>query len=81
MLNAPLYKVELRDGCLNLCAFGVWNFVLKLFRSTKRIEKFFAVPIEARLVRAVNGKRLAVRSRVREVLLLRVIGNEPLKLS
>jgi hypothetical protein len=80
VLYAPLYKVQLRDSRLNLGALGVWNLVLKLFRSTKRVKEFFAVAVEARLVRAVNAERLAVGHRVRQVALLRIVRDEPLQL-
>ena len=78
MLYAPLYKVELRHSRLNLGS-RVWNLVLKLFGPAKRVEELLAVSVEARLVRAVDGKRLAVGGLVREILLLRVVGYEPLE--
>jgi hypothetical protein len=81
VLDAPLYKVELCDSRVNLDSVRVWNLVLKLFGSAKRVKQLFTVTIETRLVRTVDQERFAVASLVRQVLLLGVIGDEPLKVS
>jgi hypothetical protein len=81
VLDAPLYKVELRDSRVNLDSVRVWNLVLKLFGSAKRVKQLFTVAIETRLVRAVDQERFAVVGLVRQVLLLGVVRDEPLKVS
>jgi hypothetical protein len=81
VLDAPLYKVELRDSRVNLDSVRVWNLVLKLFGSAKRVKQLFTVAIETRLVRAVDQERFAVVGLVRQVLLLGVVRDEPLEVS
>jgi hypothetical protein len=72
--QAPLDEVELGDGrrqTLKLYALG----------PTKRIEELFRVSVETRLVGHVDGERTSGRSRVRDVSILGVIGDEPLQIT
>lgn len=58
-----------------------WNRIRKLLRSTKGVKKFFAVSIQARLVRTVNGEQLPILGRVRCMIFLRVVRDEPFEVS
>jgi len=72
--QAPLDEVELGDGrrqTLKLYALG----------PTKGIEELFRVSVETRLVCHVYGERTSGRSRVRDVSILGVIGDEPLQIT
>jgi hypothetical protein len=72
--QAPLDEVELGDGrrqALKLYALG----------PTKGIEELFRVSVETRLVGHVDGERTPGRSRVRDVSILGVIGDEPLQIT
>jgi hypothetical protein len=72
--QAPLDEVELGDGrrqALKLYALG----------PTKGIKELFRVSVETRLVGHVYGERTPGRSRVRDVSILGVIGDEPLQIT
>jgi len=69
----PLQEIQLSDRRRE-------PLELDAFRPTERIEKFFTVPVQARLISDVYRKHLTVRSRVRHVVVLRVVRHEPLNL-
>jgi hypothetical protein len=72
--DAPPNEVELGDGR---------HEFLKLDsgRPAERVEELLGVPVEAGLVRDMDGEDLAVRGGVRHVLIFRVVGDEPLELA
>jgi hypothetical protein len=72
--DAPPDEVELGDGRHE-------TLELDTGRPTERVEELLGVPVQARLVRDVDGEDLAVRGRIRHVLILRVVGDEPLELA
>jgi hypothetical protein len=63
ILYDPLEKVELRNG-------GGYSIKLYPLGTTKWVEEFLRVPIEARLVRNMNSKHLPVRTHICHVLIL-----------
>jgi hypothetical protein len=72
--DGPSQKVQLgarRRQTLELDALG----------PAKRIKKLFTVPVQTRLVRDVHRKELPIGRRQRHVVVLRVVGHEPLELS
>jgi hypothetical protein len=68
--NAPLDEVELGDGSHESLEFYTHC-------TTEGIKELLRVSIKARLVRHVHCEHLAVGSRVRDVLVLGVIRDEP----
>lgn len=72
ILDTPFQKVE-------LCARRREPMELDAFRSTKGVEQFLTVPIQARLVGYVNREHLAGWRGVRHVVRLGVIRHEPLE--
>jgi len=71
---APTNKIE-------LCDCRRQTLKLNALRSTKRIEELFGIAIKARFIRHVDSEHLAIRRRVRHVLVLGVICHKPLELS
>jgi hypothetical protein len=47
--------------------------------TAKRIKELLRVPIEARFVSHVDCEHLSVRCSVRDVLIFRIVGDEPLE--
>ena len=70
--DTPLDEVELGDR-------GRQALKIDAGRPAKRVEELLRVSIQARLVRDVDREHLAVRSRIRHVLILRIVGHEPLQ--
>jgi hypothetical protein len=70
--DAPLDEVELGDSRRQ-------TLKLDAGRPTERVEELFGVAVQARLVRDVDREHLAVRGRVRDVLILGIVGHEPLQ--
>jgi hypothetical protein len=70
--NAPLDEVELSDG-------GRETLKLDAGRSAKRIKEFLGIAVQTRLVGHMDRKHLAIWSCVRHVLVLRIVGHEPLQ--
>jgi hypothetical protein len=70
--DAPLDEVELGDGRRQ-------TLKLDAGRPTKRVKELLRVAIQTRLVRDMDREHLAVRGRVRHVLILGVVGHEPLQ--
>jgi hypothetical protein len=69
---APSYKVELGDSrakSLKVYALG----------PAKRIKQLLRISIQTRLVGYMDREHLAVGSRVRHMLVLGVVGHEPLE--
>jgi len=71
ILHAPSQKVQL-GACRRE------PLELNALRPTKWIKELLAVPIQARLVCHMHRKHLPSRSRVRHVIVLCIIGHEPL---
>ena len=55
------------------------NGVCKFLRSTKGVEEFFTVSVEAGLVSAMNTEYLSIICLVRKIILFGIIGDEPLE--
>ena len=72
--NAPLYEVELSDGGHEALEFDAR-------RTTEGVEELLRVSIETRLIGHVHREHLAIGRRVRDVLILCVVGDEPFKLA
>jgi len=69
----PANKVELRDSRRQ-------SLKLNALRSTKRVEELLGIAIKARFICHVDSEHLAIRRRVRYVLVLGVICHKPLEL-
>ena len=61
--DAPANEIKLGDG-------GNQPLEFDALRSTERVEKFFTVPVKARLVCHVYSKHLTVRGCIRHLLSL-----------
>jgi hypothetical protein len=72
--DGPSQKIELGTR-------GRETLEIDTFGSTKRIEKLFTVPVQARLVRHVYREHLSAWRRQRHVVVFRVVCHEPLKSS
>ena len=72
--DAPANEVELGDRRHE-------TLELDAGRPAERVEELLGVSVQARLVRDVDREDLAVRGGIRHVLILRVVGDEPLKLT
>ena len=70
--DTPLDEVE-------LCDRRRQALKLDAGRTAERVEELLRVSIQTRLVRDVDREHLAVRGRISHVLILRVIGHEPLQ--
>jgi hypothetical protein len=70
--DAPPYEIQLGDRRGH-------SVKLDPFRPTERVEQLFGITIQARLVSDVDGKLTTGRGHVRHVLILRVVGHEPLE--
>ena len=80
IFNNPFDEVQLCQGRMNFMRC-TGNCVRKLLRSTKWIKEFLRVPIQTGFVRVVYSKDLTITRLVGCMVLLRVIRNEPLKIS
>jgi len=74
ILYDPFEKIELGDSCRDAVKCNALG-------STKWIKELLGIPVEARLVRDVDRKHLAVRADIGHVLILRIIRDEPLNLA
>ena len=75
---------SVRDGPsqkVQLGARGRETLELDTLGPAKRIKKLFTVPVKTRLVRNVYRKEFPVRGGQGHVIVLRVVGHEPLELS
>jgi hypothetical protein len=72
--DAPANEVE-------LCDRRHETLELDAGRPAERVEELLRVSVQARLVGDVDGEDLAVRGRIRHVLIFRVVGDEPLELA
>jgi hypothetical protein len=70
--DAPPDEVELGDGRHE-------TLELDAGRSAEWVEELLRVPVQARLVRDVDGEDLAVRGSIGHVFIFRVVRHEPLK--
>ena len=70
--DAPLDEVELGDGRGQALKFDAG-------RPAEGVEELLRVPVQTRLVRNVDREHLAVRGRIGHVLILGVVGHEPLQ--
>lgn len=70
--NAPTYEIQLGDCRRQPLEFNA-------FGPTEWVEQFLRVPVQTRLVRDVDRKKLAIRRLVRHVLILGVVRYEPFK--
>lgn len=72
VLYAPPQKVELGTR-------GRKTLEIDAFCTTKRVKKLLRVPIQARLVCYMNREHLPRRRGICHVIVLRIVGNEPLQ--
>ena len=72
ILHAPPQKVQLGTRCRE-------SLELNALRPAEGIKELLAVPIQARLVCHVHREHLPSRRRIRHVIVLCIIGHEPLQ--
>jgi hypothetical protein len=71
VLHTPSKEVQLSTG-------GGETLELDTLRTAKRVEQLLAVAIQTRLVSHVDGEHLAGGRGVRHVVILGIVGHEPL---
>jgi hypothetical protein len=72
--DAPPNEIELGDRRCHAVK-------LDPLRTTKRIKELLRISIQTRLVRDVHGKLATGRCHVRDVLVLGIVGHEPLEVT
>jgi hypothetical protein len=77
ILYAPLDEIQLRHGRLNFLTCSR-DGVRNLLGATKRVEQLFTIAQERTLIGRVHREHLPIFRRVRRVIFLRVVCDEPL---
>jgi len=72
VLYTPTKKVQLGAGRREPMKFDA-------LRTTKRVEQLFAIAVQTRLVCYMDGEHLASWRGVRHVIVLGIVGHEPLE--
>jgi hypothetical protein len=74
VLYAPSKEVQLGTGRSE-------PLELDALRTTKRVEQLLAIAVQTRLVRHMDGEHLASWRGVRHMVILGIVGHEPLELA